>query len=951
LRGDSSVERLLRVVLLGLCLTCAAAATAETGNGWQRTLDRVAPAVVVMRVVTPRAFDLMGTGYQTATGFVVDAERGLILTNRHVVTPGPVVAEAVFLDNEEVDVQAVYRDPVHDFGFYRYDPAAVQFMQLQELDLAPERARIGAEIRVIGNDAGEKISILAGTIARLDREAPVYGPNTFNDFNTFYIQAASGTSGGSSGSPVIDVTGKVVALNAGGRHMAASSFYLPLERVQRALQLLREGRPVTRGSLQTVFVHRAYDEVRRLGLRAESESIVRKAFPSGTGMIVVGEIVPGGPADGVLEPGDVLLRVDEQLVNSFLPIEAVLDERVGQRIALEVERGGVPLRLELEVADLHAISPASYLEVGGAVLNPLSYQQARNFSVPVGGVYVASPGYMLSRGDIAQGSIITHVNGRETPDLGSFEAALAGHPDGAWVPLRHVPLANPRIPALSVVRVDRRWFDMQRCRRDDTTGRWPCEPSPPPPAGAGQLPASTNFVIEGPRPVRAVAPSLVIVDYDIPYRIDGVHGDRFQGTGLIVDVERGLVVVDRETVPIALGDLTVTFAGSVQVPGELVYLHPEHNLAVIRYDPALIGDTPVRAATLRPRDLVPGDGVWLVGLSASQRVLSRESRIARREPLAMPPAYPPRFREANLEVLTLADDAPTLGGVLTDGKGRVLAFWASFTAGTGKGSDSFFAGIPVRELERIVAPLREGREVGWRSLGVEFEPVTLSEARHRGLPEPEAHRLEAHDPAGRRALSVLRLAADSLAAERLREGDLLLSVDGRPASRFQDVQEAAQQEQVQLRVLRDGEPIDVVVPTEPLDGRGTTRAILWAGALLQRPPLSLARQRGLSRSGVYVSRYWFGSPAERYGLQATHRILEVDGVETPDLDTFLEVVRDKPDRGSVRLKTIDLEGKVAVDSLKLDLDYWPTWELDLGATGWQRRQPSVASPAAAARKP
>jgi hypothetical protein len=162
-------------------------------------------------------------------------------------------------------------------------------------------------------------------------------------------------------------------------------------------------------------------------------------------------------------------------------------------------------------------------------------------------------------------------------------------------------------------------------------------------------------------------------------------------------------------------------------------------------------------------------------------------------------------------------------------------------------------------------------------------------------------------------------------------------------NRFHEVEAASMRDRVQLKVLREGTELELTVPTEPLMGGGTDRGVLWAGTLLQEPPLALARDHSLLREGVYISRYWYGSPANRYGLRATSRIVEVNGTATPDLDRFLAAVAKTKDRGSVRLKVLDLEGRVRVKTLKLDLEYWPTWELRRSADGWQRRQISEPS--------
>jgi len=1051
---------------------------------WRKALAKVVPAVVVLRTTATRAFDTEAAGASYATGFVVDKERGILLTNRHVIKPGPIVAEAMFVNREEISVFPLYRDPVHDFGFLWYDPKAVQFMEYEAIPLAPEAAAVGLEIRVVGNDSGEKVSILAGTLARMDRDAPQYKKDGYNDFNTFYIQAASGTKGGSSGSPVIDNNGRAVALNAGSKSTSASAFFLPLERVVRALKFLQDKKdscqdgwePVTipRGTLQMTFSHKGFDEIRRLGLKRDTEKLIREASPTAeTGMLVVESLVPGGPAHKLLEPGDVLLRANGEVVTQFLSFEILLDDNVGETLNLELDRGGATVQVNLQVQDLHSITPSVFLEVSGGVIHALSYQQARNFHFSCGLVYVAEPGYMLSRAGVPKHAIIKKMAGEEITNLDKFVSVFFSLSPGDRVPLEFVSHADRHRSKSVLVTIDRHeWYALpQLYTRNDATGLWdvcPAEPKGKPlvqtshedmelepllvPVGVPEAVSSNGKVADhqlhegngvaedllvGATPVNeaeiegivlpkrqkvhellpteepssegtlgtsaevhkimpstsssmaehAIEPTLVMMEVHVPpsAMLDGVHAQHFFGTGVIVhhSQDLGLVAVDKNTVAIAVSDVMLSFAAfPMEVSAEVVFLHPVHNFALVAYNPATLGTA--GSAAVHAADLVPdppvrrGDSVYLVGLSRSLQATSRKSIVTNPgAALNVGAADCPRYRSMNMEVIELDTDfGHTFSGVLADDLGRVKALWGSFSTHLKYGDSSpedhqFVRGIPIYAISEVLEMIIKGNTgppllingVKWSMplmpiLEAELYPTLLSKARSFGLSDRWVEALAKKDPVRRQVLRVKGCLAGSRAASTLEQGDMLLAISGQPITCFRDVEIACQSQNftssvsdhaqdgetpnvLQVTVFRQGHEMEVEVGIDIRDGFGTRRMVNWAGCVLQDPHSAVRALGFLPQEGhgVYVARWCHGSPAHRYGLYALQWIVEVNGMPTPDLQAFIDVTQELDHCAFVRVKTIHLNGKPRVLTVKQDLHYWPTWELHLDPTmgAWRRR--------------
>jgi len=937
---------------------------------WDPTTERVAKSVVVIKMNIVRAFEGNETMSSTATGFIVDKERGLILSNRHVVTHGPVVATATLLNKEEVDLMPVYADPVHDFGFYRFDPAKVHFQDLENIPLSPERARVGLDIRVMGNDAGERLAILSGTLARLDRNAPIYN-GLYSDQNTFYFAAASNTSGGSSGSPVIDIHGHAVALNAGGMFMTASSYYLPLDRAVRALRLIQAGEPVPRRTIQATFRYRSYASVERLGVDQSTIGLFRKKFPSATGMLAISRIVPEGPAERAgLEVGDVLIRVNDQPVNAFVPLAQVMDE--SKSVTLVVRRDKEDITVNVDTDDLHELTATEFLELSNGIFHNLSYMQAVALIVPVRGVVVASPGFMFGRAKIPWQSVITSVEDVPTPDLASFQREITRASDLSNVSFSYYLTESKFKSRVGSCRVDRTWFPWQRCVATTTASNipekyvreWVYSPleEPSEEIRKNKESGSSSSKSSTARTVKVAddeLPMICFVSFDAPISVCGIIGSQWSGTALIVDSSQGLVVCDRSVIPHTVGNAYVTLGGIVKLPAKVVFIHPLNNLAILQYDSSkVIFECPpgvVPEAQLSPKVLQPGDATRYIGLTSEQLLVKQKGTVTLVKHMKPGDVMGDMDEDCNLgqpgdfdlseasnmiinqTVVQLDNVWHTSGGVLVDEDDKVQAFWFNFS-GVG-------AGVPAEQVLDTVDRVRSGfRDI--YSLALELTDVSIATAVDSfGLSEKWATTFAKGGV--RHAISVSGVLRGSKSSDLVEEGDLLLSVNKVPATSFAAVENAAQDAGdggvTKVVLLRKRQELELEVPVTTLSARGVERVIVFAGMILQKPPVGIGFTgyipsycNGNLDQTVYCSNIVDGSPATMHGATPERFIESINGMPISSLDDVLEASAMCPMSEFIRIQSVSPLGPTVI-TVKPDFTFYPTFQVlhDTASSTWK----------------
>jgi putative serine protease PepD len=266
---------------------------------------KASPAVVSVR-----------TSAGSGTGFLID-RNGTFVTNAHVVASATRVILRFGPDGASIDAQVRGVDASSDLAVLRIDPASVP-KHVAPLQFADSRAvRVGDVAIAIGNPLGLDRTATEGIVSGLGRT--IEAPNHYQIDDV--IQTDAPINPGNSGGPLLDASARVIGINsqiatAGSSGNIGIGFAVPSNTIRQVVPKLEKGQTIARPYL---------------GVSTQPAS---GPIPDGA---EVQSVVSGGPADGALSPGDVIVRIDGAAVRDPEGVaKAVGTHKPGDAVKIEV---------------------------------------------------------------------------------------------------------------------------------------------------------------------------------------------------------------------------------------------------------------------------------------------------------------------------------------------------------------------------------------------------------------------------------------------------------------------------------------------------------------------------------------------------------------------------------------------------------------------------------------
>jgi putative serine protease PepD len=266
------------------------------------------------------------TGSGSGTGFVVDAN-GTLVTNAHVVGDASEV-QVQFADERTATATVRGVDRSSDLAVLEVDTADTG--ALKALSLADSTTvRTGQLAVAIGSPFGLPQTATAGIVSGTGRH--IQAPDGFQIDSV--IQTDAPINPGNSGGPLLDANGRVIGVNSqittggNGNGNVGIGFAVPSNTVRDVIPRLERGESIRRPYLGV-------------------------STTTGNGGAEVREATAGGPAaQAGLRAGDVIVSVGGQAVREPDDVAAAIqDRRPGERVEIEIERGGDRSTLDVELA-------------------------------------------------------------------------------------------------------------------------------------------------------------------------------------------------------------------------------------------------------------------------------------------------------------------------------------------------------------------------------------------------------------------------------------------------------------------------------------------------------------------------------------------------------------------------------------------------------------------------
>ncbi|MDR0377942.1 MAG: trypsin-like peptidase domain-containing protein [Spirochaetaceae bacterium] len=288
----------------------------------------------------------------SGSGSIIDT-RGYVLTNNHVIEN----AYKVFInmaDGTQLEGSVVGTDPENDLAVLKFNPPSS--MQLRTVPFGDSSGlRVGQKVLAIGNPFALERTLTVGIVSGLGRPIQTSRNTIIRDM----IQTDASINPGNSGGPLLDAQGRMVGINtmiyspSGGS--VGIGFAVPVNTAKRVVAELIEFGKVRRGWIDASVVQLFPALIRYANLPVNAGLLVSRTKKNGlaeqAGLRQGTEPVRYG-SSVIYLGGDIITSVDGMKVDSLADLYSALeDNKPGEKIALEILRGGGTIRLEVTLAD------------------------------------------------------------------------------------------------------------------------------------------------------------------------------------------------------------------------------------------------------------------------------------------------------------------------------------------------------------------------------------------------------------------------------------------------------------------------------------------------------------------------------------------------------------------------------------------------------------------------